>query len=285
MLSSPSTLALLGLGTMGAGIAEVAARAGFAVRVADASPEAVSRGMARIAASLDKAVEKGKVSPEERGLALGRIQPCSSASDAVSPADLIIEAVPEQMELKKALLQTVAASCLPHAIVASNTSSFSISRLGGFFGDPSRFLGMHFFNPVPVMTLLEVVRGDETREEVVEAVKEVGVRLGKTCIVVRDAPGFATSRLGITLGNEAMRMVEQGVASAKDIDTAMELGYRHPIGPLKLTDLVGLDVRLAITTYLHEQLGTDTFKPPEILKNMVAEGRLGKKTGKGFYEY
>lgn len=278
-------IAVIGAGTMGAGIAEVAARAGYGVALHDAGEEATHRGLGRVEASLKRAVEKGKATEEEARAALARIRPAPLLASAVEAADLVIEAVPERFDLKTDLFRAICAHARPEAILASNTSSFSITDLAAATDRPDRFVGMHFFNPVPVMALLEIVRGSATSEATVALARAVGERLGKTCIVVKDSPGFATSRLGIALGNEAMRMVEEGVASPQDIDTAMELGYRHPIGPLKLTDLVGLDVRLAITTYLYERLGTDTFRPPEILRRMVAEGRLGRKVGKGFYDY
>jgi 3-hydroxybutyryl-CoA dehydrogenase len=203
----------------------------------------------------------------------------------VAGADLIVEAVPEKMELKRELFARVEAAAPAHALLGSNTSSLSITEIAAATKSPQRVVGLHFFNPVAVMPLLEIVRGEHTSAETLAAVRAFGERIEKTCIVVRDSPGFATSRLGIALGNEAMRMYEEGVASAEDIDKAMVLGYRHPIGPLALTDLVGLDVRLAISEHLHRELGTDTFRPPQILRRMVRAGKLGKKTGEGFYKY
>jgi 3-hydroxybutyryl-CoA dehydrogenase len=204
---------------------------------------------------------------------------------AVEGADLVVEAVPERLELKRAIFAEVEPLVASTTLLASNTSSLSITKIAEGLTHPERFIGMHFFNPVMIMTLLELVRGEATSDESVALAHEVGERLLKTCIVVKDSPGFATSRLGIALGNEAMRMFEEGVASAQDIDLAMTLGYKHPIGPLALTDLVGLDVRLSISEHLHRELGTDTFKPPQILKDKVAAGELGKKVGRGFYTY
>jgi 3-hydroxybutyryl-CoA dehydrogenase len=203
----------------------------------------------------------------------------------VDGADLVVEAAPESMELKAKIFAEVDQVAPDHAILASNTSSLSISEISGAVADPTRFIGMHFFNPVHIMKLVEVVWGAETSEATRDTTVAFARLLGKEPIVVRDAPGFASSRLGIVLGMEAIRMVEQGVASPEDIDKAMELGYRHPMGPLKLTDLVGLDVRLGIAEYLHDTLGSEAFAPPALLRSMVAEGRLGKKSGRGFYDW
>jgi 3-hydroxybutyryl-CoA dehydrogenase len=198
---------------------------------------------------------------------------------------LIIEAVPENLELKQNLLRECAAVLKSDRILASNTSSLSITEIARGVADPARVVGMHFFNPVHIMRLVELVVGEQTSEATISAVRGVVQRMQKEPITVRDVPGFASSRLGVTLGLEAMRMVEQGVASPRDIDTAMELGYNHPMGPLRLTDLVGLDVRLSIAEYLHRKLGSETFRPPEILRRMVTEGKLGKKSGEGFYKW
>jgi len=216
---------------------------------------------------------------------LARLSGTTRIGDAVAGADLVVEAAPESMELKEKIFAEVDAAAPKHAILATNTSSLSIARIASVVKDPSRFVGMHFFNPVHIMKLVEVVWGPETSEATRDAAVGFASRLGKEPIVVRDAPGFASSRLGIVLGMEAIRMVEQEVASAEDIDKAMELGYRHPMGPLKLTDLVGLDVRLGIAEYLHETLGSDAFEPPALLRRMVAEGKLGKKSGQGFYSW
>jgi len=200
-------------------------------------------------------------------------------------ADLIIEAVPERLDLKQDLLRQLEDASDQPFVFASNTSSLSITEIGRSSRQPENVIGMHFFNPVHIMRLVEVVVGEKTSYETVETVVEIGKRLRKEPIVVKDVPGFASSRLGVALGLEAMRMLEQGVANARDIDTAMELGYNHPMGPLKLTDLVGLDVRLSIAEYLHRELGSETFRPPEVLRRLVSEGKLGKKTGQGFYSW
>ncbi|HEV7843980.1 MAG TPA: 3-hydroxyacyl-CoA dehydrogenase family protein, partial [Pyrinomonadaceae bacterium] len=200
-------------------------------------------------------------------------------------AELFIEAAPEVLEIKQAVLREVENLAERAFIFATNTSSLSITEIARASQRPENVIGMHFFNPVHIMRLLEIVVGEETSEETLAAAREVGRRMKKEPITVRDVPGFASSRLGVALGLEAMRMLEQGVASARDIDTAMELGYNHPMGPLKLTDLVGLDVRLRIAEYLHRTLGTENFRPPEILRRMVLEGKLGKKSGEGFYRW
>ncbi len=284
-MSSIDSVAVLGAGTMGHGIAQVCAAAGCEVRLYDIDDAAVGSGLERIGRNLDKGIERGKVTEDEREDVLARLSTTTTIVEAVSGVDLVIEAAPESMDLKERIFSEVAAAAPAGAILASNTSSLSIGQIAGAVSDPARFIGLHFFNPVHIMKLVEVVSGSETSDATREASVAFARRLGKEPIVVRDAPGFASSRLGIVLGMEAIRMVEQGVASPEDIDKAMELGYRHPMGPLRLTDLVGLDVRLGIAEYLHEALGSDGFEPPELLRRMVAEGKLGKKSGQGFYEW
>jgi 3-hydroxybutyryl-CoA dehydrogenase len=225
------------------------------------------------------------VTEDQRDAVLSRLRTTTDIRDAVTGADLVIEAAPESMALKESIFREVDEAAPEGAILASNTSSLSIARIAAVLRRPERFVGMHFFNPVHIMALVEVVWGPETSDETRASAVAFARRLGKEPIVVKDAPGFASSRLGIVLGMEAIRMVEQGVASPEDIDKAMELGYRHPMGPLKLTDLVGLDVRLGIAEYLHETLGSEAFAPPELLRSMVAEGKLGKKSGQGFYDW
>ena len=276
---------VLGAGVMGHGIAQVAARAGHRVTLHDPDAAAADRGLARIRANLDKGVSLGKVSEEDRTAALDRIALAPSQAAACAEADLVVEAAPERMELKRSLFRDVEAAARPSALLATNTSSLSIDAIAEVLAEPGRFLGLHFFNPVHLMALVEVVRGSRTDEATLDAGVAFARGLGKEPIVVRDAPGFASSRLGVALGLEAMRMVEEGVAEPAAIDTAMELGYRHPMGPLRLTDLVGLDVRLAIAEYLHEKLGGERYRPPAILRRMVEEGKLGRKTGEGFYRW
>jgi 3-hydroxybutyryl-CoA dehydrogenase len=278
------TVAVLGAGTMGHGIAQVAALAGYRVVMRDVSREAVTRGVRAIEANLDKGIRRAKVTEAERDEALQRLRAAVHLEEAAE-ADLFVEAVPERMELKRETLREVERVAARDFVFASNTSSLSITGIASEAKNPERVVGMHFFNPVHIMRLVEIVVGARTSDETVETVRSVARRLRKEPITVRDVPGFASSRLGVALGLEAMRMLEQGVADAKDIDTAMELGYNHPMGPLRLTDLVGLDVRLSIAEYLHGALGSETFRPPDILRRMVAEGRLGRKTGRGFYEW
>lgn len=278
-------VAVIGAGTMGHGIAQVAAMAGFETRIQDVSEERLQAARESVTKNLAKGVELGKVEAGARDAALARLGLETTLEAAVAGADLVIEAVPEDLALKKQLFASLDRCAPAHAILATNTSSLGVTEIAAATARPSQVLGLHFFNPVHVMKLLEIIRGHATSEDTLGAARAFGERLDKTVIMVKDVPGFATSRLGIALGNEAMRMVEQGVASAADIDTAMELGYRHPMGPLRLTDLVGLDVRLAISTYLHQELGGEQFRPPLILKKMVAAGKLGKKSGEGFYKY
>jgi 3-hydroxybutyryl-CoA dehydrogenase len=278
-------VAVLGAGTMGHGIAQVCAAAGCRVRLYDINDAAVASGLGRIRANLDKGIERGKVTHEERDAVLARLTATTVIAHAVDDADLVVEAAPESMELKARIFSEVDAASPAHAILASNTSSLAIAQIASAVADPARVVGMHFFNPVHIMKLVEVVWGLETSDATRDAAVAFARRLDKEPIVVKDVPGFASSRLGIVLGMEAIRMVEQGVASPQDIDTAMELGYRHPMGPLRLTDLVGLDVRLGIAEYLRKTLGSDAFEPPALLRRMVAEGKLGKKSGHGFYDW
>ena len=279
------TVAVLGAGTMGHGIAHVCAVGAHDTRLFDTDPEALTRARARIAANLERGVELGKLDAGGRDAALARLRFETDFDSAVAGSDLVIEAVPERLELKRELLARAAATVAGDAILASNTSSLSISAIADPVAGPERVIGLHFFNPVHIMALVEIVRGDRTAERVVESARTYVVGLGKQPIVVRDSPGFASSRLGVALGLEAIRMVQENVASPEDIDLAMELGYRHPMGPLRLTDLVGLDVRLEIARYLHDELGSDRFRPPELLQRMVNEGKLGKKSGQGFYRW
>jgi len=284
-MTLPKRITVVGAGTMGHGIAQVAAASGYSVILTDVSQEAVDAGLGRVGKNLDKGVALGKVSEEARNETLSRLTGSVDPSEAYARADLVIEAIPERVDLKQALFTQVAEHAPAEVVVASNTSSLSIEVLARSTTDPSRFLGLHFFNPVHLMALVEVVHGPATAPEVRELGVAFARSLGKEPISVRDSPGFASSRLGVALGLEAMRMVEEGVASAADIDRAMELGYRHPMGPLKLTDLVGLDVRLGIARYLHDMLEGEHFRPPAILERLVAEGKLGKKSGEGFYRW
>jgi 3-hydroxybutyryl-CoA dehydrogenase len=284
-MSNIKKVAVLGAGTMGHGIGQVCAGEGCTVVLYDIDDTAVRRGLDRIEGNLAKGVTLGKVAPEEKDATFERLSASTSIAEAVEGADLVVEAAPEVMDLKRQIFSEVDAAAPSHAVLATNTSSLSIEQIAQGTSDPSRLVGLHFFNPVHIMKLVEVVWGPETSDDTRDTAVAFVRRLGKEPIVVKDSPGFASSRLGIVLGMEAIRMVEDGVGSPEDIDKAMELGYRHPMGPLKLTDLVGLDVRLGIADYLCEALDSEAFRPPELLRRMVEEGKLGKKSGQGFYEW
>lgn len=284
MAEEAKAVAVLGAGTMGRGIAQLCAVQGLSVQLFDVAPAQLERAQADVTAQLDKLVDKGKLTASARSSALARITTRSELPAACEGVDVVVEAAPESMDLKVQLLSDVRRHAPPTALLASNTSSMSVTEIGQRVGAPERTLGLHFFNPPPIMPLLEIVQGLGTSDASIERARAFAVQIGKEAIVVRDFPGFATSRLGVVIGAEAMRMLEAGVASVVDIDRAMELGYRHPMGPLKLTDLVGLDVRLAILEHLHKELG-EQFRPPPILRQMVRAGRLGKKVGVGFYRW
>ena len=279
------TVAVLGAGTMGAGIAQVCAQAGSRIVLQDITEEFVQKGLARVRDFLQKGVDKGKVTEAQRGEVLGRITTTTDRAAASRAASLVIEAVPEKLDLKNGLFRELAGVVSETCVLASNTSSLSLAKVFAGVAGPGRCIGMHFFNPVPLMALLELVRTDATSQTTIDAVTAYARQLGKEPILVKDSPGFASSRLGVCLGLEAIRMVEAGVASPEDIDKAMVLGYGHPMGPLRLTDVVGLDVRLAIADYLLKELDQPGFKAPELMRRMVAEGKLGKKSGQGFYRW
>lgn len=274
--------AVLGAGTMGHGIAQVLAAAGIRVVMQDIDQGAVEGGLARIRGNLDKGIARGKVTEAQRAATLERLALATDIAEAVREADVVIEAAPEKLDLKVSIFREVESAAPAAALLATNTSSLSIASIARELSAPQRLVGMHFFNPVFIMKLVEVVHHEGSAAEAVEAARALAERMGKTPIVVRDAPGFASSRLGLVIGLEAIRMVEQKVASPADIDRAMTLGYAHPMGPLELTDLVGLDVRLAIAEYLESEIGP-AFAPPALLRDMVGAGKLGKKTGEGFY--
>lgn len=276
---------VVGAGTMGHGIAQICAQADYKVFLYDPSEEALENGQKRIIQNLDNGIKRKKVTVERKNRTLTNLNFSSDLKTAVENTDIVIEAIPEILELKQETFAKIDVLTPEHTIFASNTSSLSIADIASSVSDPTRVLGAHFFNPVHIMQLLEVVFHETTGVDVIDALKGFGRRLGKEPIVVRNLPGFATSRLGVALGMEAIRMVEEGVASADDIDKAMELGYRHPMGPLKLTDLVGLDVRMAIGEYLARTLNNPSFEPPELMRRMVKQGKLGKKTREGFYRW
>ncbi len=275
---------VVGAGTMGHGIAQVLAQAGIAATLVDIDAACVERGLAAIRSNLDKGVEKGKLAAPDRDRALALLSGSVHLEQAAAGAQVVIEAVPERMELKTDLFARLDASTAAGVLLATNTSSLSISQIAAACRTPERVVGMHFFNPVHLMKLVEVVRAKQTSAAAATCALDLARRIGKEPIDVRDSPGFASSRLGLVIGLEAMRMLEQGVASAEDIDKAMVLGYGFPMGPLRLTDLVGLDVRLAIAEYLSREIGPN-FQPPAILREKVARGELGKKSGRGFYEW
>lgn len=277
-------ITILGTGTMGRGIGYLSALAGYETVLFDVDEGALDAARAASESLFRKGVEKGKLAEPDAVAAMARIHLVPELEPAVNGADLIIEAVPENFELKVEIFSQADLFCPSETIIASNTSSISITRLASHVERRDRFVGMHFFNPPHVMKLIEIVRGDRTVDDTIAQVREVAEKMGKTAIVVRDSPGFATSRLGVTIGLEAIRMLEENVASAEDIDRAMELGYNHPMGPLRLTDLVGLDVRLGIAEYLASTLGP-RFEPPQLLRDLVSQGKLGKKTGEGFYKW
>lgn len=277
-------IAVLGAGTMGHGIAQACAQADFDVRLHDVDQGALEHAREQIRSSLEKLAAKGRLAADAVGRTSARISRTTDLSEVLDEADVVIEAVPERIDLKLDLFREIDRHAPAQALLATNTSSLSVTEIAGATARPSWVVGLHFFNPVPVMKLVEIVRGLRTEDEAIERAKTLVAALDKEHIVVNDWPGFATSRLGVALGAEAIRMLEQGVASAADIDRAMELGYRHPMGPLRLTDLVGLDVRLAIMEHLHRELG-EQFRPPTLLRQMVRAGKLGRKTGEGFYRY
>ncbi len=279
------SVAVLGAGTMGRGIAQTAAATGNRVKLLDATLERAGAARAAIGDGLAKLIAKGKLAAGDAEATMSRIEAVADRQTAVRDADIVVEAAFEDLALKRRIFAALAQEAPAHALLGSNTSSLSITALAEGCGAEERVVGLHFFNPVPVMALLEIVRGRRTADAAVQAARDFAARLGKDPILVNDSPGFATSRLGVLLGLEAMRMLQEGVASAADIDKAMELGYRHPMGPLKLTDLVGLDVRLAIAEHLQRELRSEAFAPPQLLRDMVAAGKLGKKSGHGFYDY
>jgi 3-hydroxybutyryl-CoA dehydrogenase len=278
------TVGVVGCGLMGSGIAEVCARAGLTVKVVETTQELCERGLERIAASMARAVERGKLEPRARDDAMARISATTDLRD-LADADLVIEAVVEDLEVKREVFRTVEGVVGPEVVLASNTSSLPIVELAAVTRRPDRVVGMHFFNPPPVMRLLEVVRALTTSEETVGFARGMGERLGKTVVVAKDRAGFIVNWLLVPYLNQCVRMLEEGFATKEDIDTAVTLGLGHPMGPFALLDLIGLDTALAVANVIYEETKDPTFAPPPLLKRMVAAGQLGRKSGKGFYDY
>lgn len=278
------TIGVIGAGTMGRGIAYAAALGGYRIVLEDISPQVREEALAYIRETLAQGVALGKVTAEQRDTALRNLTTASSAEAACREADLLIEAVPEEMEMKLEIFTIFDKFAKPGAILASSTSSLSLTEMAAITFHPENCLGMHFFNPVPKMKLLEIVRGLETSDAALAACLEVGRRMGKEVVEVRESPGFITSRINAMIGNEAFYMLQEGIASAEDIDKAIKLGLNHPMGPFELVDLAGLDVRLGILEHLHKTLG-EKYRPCPLLAQYVKAGRLGKKSGRGVYEY
>ncbi|MDH6677207.1 3-hydroxybutyryl-CoA dehydrogenase [Rhodococcus sp. LBL1] len=278
----PGHVGVVGGGRMGAGIAQVFATLGSTVTIAESGDRQAA--LARVSNGLDRAHERGRLGESDPETVLGRVSLVDAPEELPAGLDLVVEAVPESLQLKLGVLTLVEKTVDPTTVIATNTSSISIAELGAVLDDPRRLIGMHFFNPVPASMLVEIIRTPSTDTGVVARVCEWVAQLGKSRVLVNDSPGFATSRLGVCLGLEAIRMLEEGVADAESIDRAMELGYRHPMGPLRSTDLVGLDVRLAIAEHLTETLG-ERFSPPALLREKVARGELGRKSGRGFFDW
>jgi 3-hydroxybutyryl-CoA dehydrogenase len=278
------TIAVIGAGIMGRGIAQVAALGGYRTILEDLIPAALRRAEDEIRANLDKAVELKKVSPADAEAAAARLEYAGSVDEAAREADLVIEAVPEEMESKIEIFTLLDKICRPATILASNTSSLSVTEIAGVTYRTNKCLGMHFFNPVHKMKLIEIVRAAETDDETIGAASDVGRRMGKEVVVIKESPGFITSRINAMIGNEAFYMLQEGIASPADIDKALKLGLNHPMGPFELVDLVGLDTRLHILEYLHQTLG-EKYRPAPLLAQYVNEGRLGRKAGRGVYDY
>ncbi len=278
------TVVVLGAGTMGRGIAQVSAMAGFTTRLYDLAPEALQKAREQIETNLRKGLELGKITEEQCRAGLGCLQTGTDLDRFLAEADFVVEAVPEQIRLKLDTFERCEKIAPREAILASNTSSLSISEIAAATTRPDRVIGMHFFNPVHLMKLIEIVVATDTSRETVEITRAVAQRMGKQTVVVRESPGFITTRINALIGNEAFYMLAEGIASAEDIDTACKLGLNHPMGPFELVDLVGLDTRLSILQFLHERLG-EKYRPCPLLEHLVRHGRLGRKVGKGVYEY
>lgn len=277
-------IAVIGAGTMGNGIAQICALAGINVALLDVTDEALEKGVATLTANLERQVRKGNISPEDKQYALARISPGTDYA-VLSAADLVIEAATENLDLKKHILKQIDSVVSDHCIIATNTSSLSITELAAVVTQPSRFIGLHFFNPVPMMALVEVIRGIQTSDVAHDLAIKLAEHIGKSAVTVRNSPGFVVNRILCPMINEAIFVLQEGLACAKDIDTGMQLGCNHPIGPLALADLIGLDTMLAIMESFHQGFDDPKYRPPQLLKEMVAAGYLGRKSGRGFYIY
>jgi 3-hydroxybutyryl-CoA dehydrogenase len=277
-------VAVIGAGTMGHGIAHAAIVAGYDTTIFDVAADALEKGRAAVAAILDKGVELGKVAPADRDAATARLRTTTVLADAVRHANLVIEAAPEKIDLKLKLLRDIEEHAPAAAVIASNTSSLSVTEMAAALARPGRFAGMHFFNPVHKMKLVEIVRALESSDETLRTIDDAARKMGKETVVVKDSAGFITSRVNAMIGNEAFYMLQEGVASARDIDKALKLGLNHPMGPFELVDLVGLDTRLSVLEFLHKSLG-EKYRPCPLLTQHVKAGRLGKKVGRGVYDY
>jgi len=281
-MTVPSHVGVIGGGRMGAGIAHAFLLSGASVTILERDETAAAHALAALSTAIDASIARG-TSEESRDNLVARSASTVDVAD-LAGSGLVVEAVPEDLALKVQMLTKIEAVVSADAWLASNTSSLSISSIAASLARPERFCGLHFFNPVPSSTLVEIVRGERSQPELIECAQQWVEAMGKTPVTVNDSPGFASSRLGVAIALEAIRMLQEGVASAEDIDAAMVLGYKHPVGPLRLTDMVGLDVRLGIATYLHSELG-ERFEPPALLRQMVADGKLGRKSGEGFYRW
>jgi 3-hydroxybutyryl-CoA dehydrogenase len=283
-MSDVRTIAVLGAGTMGHGIAHASAAAGYETRLFDVNESALARAREQIASVFKKTVELGKMPAADADAGVGRLATTSDVAEAVQDCDLVIEAAPERIDLKLRLMADVDRLAPPGAVIATNTSALSITEIAGSMANPARVAGMHFFNPVHKMKLIEIVRALESSAAALETIEAVARRMGKETVLVRESPGFITTRVNASIGNEAFYMLMEGVASARDIDKALKLGLNHPMGPFELVDLVGLDTRLSILEYLHKSLG-EKYRPCPLLAQYVKAGRLGKKVGRGVYDY